>query len=543
KQLNLLKENGTDMEPRKFELFWPKLQRLILILEKADLVADRIKKNQDVDHLKTVVDPASFISYALAIEDAIEFTSLLVEDNDAKKLFEDAKDKAVQAKIEVKRLENDLIDVVIQGQASIIAAWESARNEAKEAFAKADVGALSDSDRQASEEIKGVLKDAEEALDNLDDVFGKIIEVTTTLAATIKTSDKTGAAYGDAAQRFRELVAKYTEARGSVSDAIGSVEKAAKDKGSMSTIASALKTVNRVLAENILETAIAELRKATDNENSMRNDVHYNFYVLMRAVGFYNAIKSEDYNKAVVLTLATMKDYLQDSSQEDHVNGFHRDLHKYLAFTYNVASARDSKEVRKALEDAAMPVGGYRIKRKKDWTVTVNSYFGFVGGREKLQDVGLRDGYHFGPWVPVGLEVHFKSLRAKGGYLKTLSFISNNFEDGKIDLMRNFGLFVTIFDLGAIANYRLHNNEDENTESNDDPEVGFDQVFSPGIYYVNAVDFWQKKWQETLPASWGFGVQMTPRLRTVTEDGKETQANSLRFSFFIAMDIPIFTLY
>jgi hypothetical protein len=249
--------------------------------------------------------------------------------------------------------------------------------------------------------------------------------------------------------------------------------------------------------------------------NDGEDDVIWLFLV-PRAVAFHTAIKSEDYNKAVALTLEIMNAYLDDPKKEDEVKNFYKNLNKYLSFTYRVVAAKSSEDVKTALKDAAMPVGGFRVKAKKDWTITINSYLGLGGGVERLEETELKTdwGYHVSPWAPIGFEARFKGIE-------------------KTYLFENFGFFLSILDLGAVASYRISEKQSVPSTSR---EIGFAQVLSPGFFYI-------KPLTERVPLSLGLGVHFTPKLHEVRENDIETHANSLRFSLFFAIDIPFFTVY
>jgi hypothetical protein len=378
-----------EKDPR-FERFWSKLQRLMLILEKAKAVSDDIEFMSRAEPRETVWDPLLFKNYSLAMVDAVDFVGELINDG--------------QAKRNLEIITKDL---------------DKARHELDKA-------------KKALKEAHESKKDFEEEENNL-----------------------------------KQALHKESLTRGRYRD-----------------------TVNEHIVIYL--------------------------FLLPRAAAFHTAIKSEDYNRAVALTLEIMNVYLDDPEKEGEVKNFYKDLHKYLSFTYRVVTAKSSEDVKTALKDAAMPAGGFRVKAKKEWTITINSYLGVGGGVERLEETEFKTdwGYHVSPWAPIGFEARFKG--------------------GKIPwVFENFGLFLSILDLGAVASFRISERESVPSTAS---EIGFAQVLSPGFFYI-------KPLTERVPLSLALGVHFTPNLHEVRENEIETHANSLRFSLFLAIDIPLFTLY
>lgn len=63
------------------------------------------------------------------------------------------------------------------------------------------------------------------------------------------------------------------------------------------------------------------------------------------------------------------------------------------------------------------------------------------------------------------------------------------------------------------------------------PKIGFEQVLSPGLYFVWGIDRFAV----------GLGASMVPRLRKITSEGAIVDsANAFRFGAFLAIDVTIF---
>lgn len=180
---------------------------------------------------------------------------------------------------------------------------------------------------------------------------------------------------------------------------------------------------------------------------------------------------------------------------------------RFVTFATAMAEVENGDQAAQVLTNYAAPVGSWKIKRrKKAWYFTLNGYLGagygggFLGTEEKVEGIS---GNVYGAVAPIGLEF------GRGGI------------PGKF----SFGVLVSAVDLGSVASFR-DKTEDDNIQSQ--PNVGFQQVFSPGIYGILGLWDW--------PLSLGFGRSIAPELR-MKEDGKKM--NAIRTIFFLAVDIPI----
>lgn len=186
-----------------------------------------------------------------------------------------------------------------------------------------------------------------------------------------------------------------------------------------------------------------------------------------------------------------------------------------------VADAENPEDVKAALNAAALPAGSSSIKRQTPFNVSINSYLGFHIGEEKLEGKGW--GAIRGVSAPVGIAV--------SAGIKHWPFR----ESGSISF------FGSIIDIGAVASFRLTN--DEGVEEL--PEMKLENIIAPGAYVVYGIP--------KTPISIGYGWQRGPQLRGITTTAAEVEgepplvsydlANGYRWNFFIAVDIPLFNLY
>lgn len=229
------------------------------------------------------------------------------------------------------------------------------------------------------------------------------------------------------------------------------------------------------------------------------------------------AVRKADYVRAIIsLTLMA-----QDMGAEDNTPAW---LKKYGPFIGQIATARNPEEVQKALEAAAVPVGGFRMKRGNGKAnITLNGYLGLQGGYEWLGAAELPSAGspRLGLFGPIGIE-------------GSIGF-------GQ-DCKQSIGLFVSVLDVGALADFRLNAAAPSSAEGEPQvtvdqvPTFGFAQVFSPGAYLVYGVPNW--------PLVLGAGVSLTPQLRRVNfvESDISRDVSSLRVGAFAAIDVTLLNL-
>jgi hypothetical protein len=144
--------------------------------------------------------------------------------------------------------------------------------------------------------------------------------------------------------------------------------------------------------------------------------------------------------------------------------------------------------------------------------VTLNAFGGVFGGVETVDEDTVNEKAAFaGPYLPVGVDVGL-------------------FRIPKVGVV---GLFLQAVDLGALASWRFSDEDEDEVES--EPELGFAQVFAPGIFPVLHV--------AGSPLTLGFGWSRTPGLRAGSDaEGEENprRFDASRWGAFIAFDVPLF---
>ena len=196
---------------------------------------------------------------------------------------------------------------------------------------------------------------------------------------------------------------------------------------------------------------------------------------------------------------------------------------QFMMLAATLASTQKPEEVTQALRTAALPVGSYRAKRApaldaRTTSLTLNAYVGLGFGKEGVRTAGTNryDGY-ISPVAAVGPEISW--AHTWGGKGK-----GEARENGHAS---SLGIFVPLIDVGTVASARLSNDDEVDNAA----EAGLSQVFAPGIFGVIGIG-------QTLPITFGLGLQQVPKLRQ-TAEGLRTARRS--FAFFAAIDIPLFS--
>jgi hypothetical protein len=225
--------------------------------------------------------------------------------------------------------------------------------------------------------------------------------------------------------------------------------------------------------------------------------------IVEQALDAYDKIAGREYAHAYV-AVALAWGALQVAGMGEKLDA---KLGKYMPFIAEVAAAKSADDVKRAIETAAAPVGGGKAKRGTSHrTVAVTAFAGGTVGKEWAYKVGEMSSKatQAGLFVPIGVDVSW-------GVCKHLSL----------------GGFVSVLDLGAITNFRF----DDDAMVEDEPEIGFKQVVSPGAYFVLGIDRF----------AIGAGMSLAPELRKVSDGTTVTgTASALRFGVFAAIDVTLF---
>ncbi len=215
--------------------------------------------------------------------------------------------------------------------------------------------------------------------------------------------------------------------------------------------------------------------------------------------------------------------------KENKIRKMH-EIFKYGAFLAAVVESKDADEIKRAIQAVALPAGSYSIKRRTFRNISLNSYPGLTGGLELASNANNNSwAPNFGFTAPIGLAVSwgYKSkidgfkYFTKPAYRRRVER-SPRIEENTILSGHAGTVFLPLIDLGAVVLFRFDNDEDPLPE-----DIGFQQIFSPGIMYAHGLP--------DLPISIMGGIQVSPQLRKIDEE----KANSFRFNVSVVVDLPL----
>jgi len=305
--------------------------------------------------------------------------------------------------------------------------------------------------------------------------------------------------------KAQSFVTDFTREAAQAEDAISRITKDKQNVKGSDYFAAAKSIVS--LSEVLIESNLVSSQVI---DPSVLQDVK--FYTDHSSYLFAN-IESRAYSAAVFEAYTILNKALEKNPKPKDVAAVLKPFLKYGGFVASVTSAEDSQEVADAIEAVALPTGSARIKREVAWNVSLNAYLGWFYGSETIKVNGVNDtGNASGIFAPVGIAV------------------SRNFRICKANFSAS--LFGSIIDVGALASYRLNG---DNGKVETLPQVKLENIISPGAYLVLGLP--------RIPISIGYGYQISPQLRGVSDTSVKLENRADRWAGFIAVDIPLANLW
>ncbi len=210
---------------------------------------------------------------------------------------------------------------------------------------------------------------------------------------------------------------------------------------------------------------------------------------------------------------------------QDSTNSLLSFLTDYGYFVGGLVDAQSGAEVQSLLNGIADPPGSSRIKRRRPFAITLNSYVGASVGHEwwrPAESETAETFWNVAPAMPVGIAFSFLGRKhAKVADPKAGKLPNKPRRGG------SYTFFASLIDLGSLFSYQFDSGSDGNTE------LTFKNMFKPGIQF-----------QYNFPKSpfyTGVGAQYGPHFRDINGDSDPVQ--STRIFFNIGIDIPLKTLY
>ncbi len=243
-------------------------------------------------------------------------------------------------------------------------------------------------------------------------------------------------------------------------------------------------------------------------------------------------IEQKDYATTFVKTLSFISDYSLSGD-------FKTDFVKYGNFAVNIVTAENSKEMVKALETAALPVGSYKIKRNTFSNISLNAYAGgFIGGEffrergnadlpEDVERTSLITGFS----APIGVAFSTgvgKKFNGTGAHKKLKRFKKDRKE--KVLTGASWSIFISVLDVGAVTAFRLTNDEAEAL-----PEFEFENFLAPGIHIIHGF--------KNSPLSLSIGYQYGPQIRKIGDIDNQDLINASNIRLALLIDIPIVNFF
>lgn len=212
-------------------------------------------------------------------------------------------------------------------------------------------------------------------------------------------------------------------------------------------------------------------------------------------------IRKKHYTSALVNALFVIQKLLP----EDEFACKRQVLLKYGTFIATAVQAKTPQEVSDAIAAFALPPGGSAIKKYSDFSIALNAYVGVSAGQEMLMGVG--DKAFYAVATPIGV---------------TFSYGFGNY--GSLSVL------ASLIDIGALTAFRF-----QDSTVNELPDLRFENILAPGGYLVYGVPKY--------PISIGIGAQLGPNLRSVTNGTLNSTTSGWRWGAFIAVDIPMVSIY
>lgn len=291
-------------------------------------------------------------------------------------------------------------------------------------------------------------------------------------------------------------------------------------------------------ANNAVKKIIAASEKSVEAEPQALYDYYRSFTSSLKSIVSSSLLKkvnkdfSKDFNKVEQFLNPAVDMAYHTATQKysaaiydatillNNLNADNNDLKKmtksfvkYGTLISTVAGAQSSDEVKEALEASVLPVGSSSIKRKTNWSFSINAYVGAFWSykntavsQDSIPSLGLA--------APIGFTASKGTRKGNWG---------------------GFSANIQIIDLGALVNYYLING-DAATLPNDF-NVKLSNIFSPGFNLLYNIP--------KTPLSVGWGGQYIPTLykyEQINGANNLVATNAWRWQISLLVDIPLFNL-
>lgn len=255
------------------------------------------------------------------------------------------------------------------------------------------------------------------------------------------------------------------------------------------------------------------------NSNAYYQSKMYQVYypLVLNTINAVGHLQREEYgifllNVSQILEPIIQEKIANNKGEEKEAIKIIKNLLFYGGFMVDVISATEAQEIGAILQQYALPVGSYRMKRFSHFTLDINAYPGLYMGIESGLQNTLKGNGVLGVTAPIGLAASWGRLPNRAG--------------------QSFSVFVPVIDIGAAFSYRWGNQAGGFPKN-----LSWRQVLSPGIHAVYGF--------KNAPISLMIGAQFMPQLRSIDANtlSTETQRSVWHFGVSGVVDIPMFNLH
>jgi len=249
------------------------------------------------------------------------------------------------------------------------------------------------------------------------------------------------------------------------------------------------------------------------------SDFYKQYYpTVLNTINALGHVERQEYGIFVINIAQILQPIINDKilslppKESEQLTNFVQDFLFYGGFMVDILSALDAQTVSGIIQQYALPVGSYRMKRHAHFSMDINAYPGlYIGVESGLNNTLNSDGVA-GVTAPIGLTTSWGNFKEKDG--------------------QSFSLFFPVIDIGAAFSYRWGNRFGGFPD-----ELRWRQILSPGVHAVYGF--------KELPISLMVGAQFTPELRGIADNGFTTETSQSVWHFGVrgVVDIPLFNLH
>ncbi|MEY3443251.1 MAG: hypothetical protein RLZZ519_1532 [Bacteroidota bacterium] len=275
--------------------------------------------------------------------------------------------------------------------------------------------------------------------------------------------------------------------------------------------------------------------------NKISNQIHAYCNYLRTSSEIYLHLNDKQYSEAISKAIELIRDVVHKNNPNNPFEKlFEREDTDWMRLTdllVAIGIAEDREDLEEAFKQFAHNPGSWRVKRESCFNVALSVYGGGFSGWEKFQDkdfdyqttyVDSSSGSPIIRDTTIALPIDsIRRLKATislsiGPSISTSFRIKNH----------NFSLtaYAPLIDIGAVTAFRFNDTTTTNL-----PDFKWEDIVAPGIFgYLGF---------PSMPISFGFGAQYSPRLRRIQaeEDGTlhTVFAKSFRYGFSLAIDLSL----